>query len=112
MPTKGYKQTEEHKQKLRENSPKFWKGKKRSEENKQKIREFRLGYKHSEETKKKISIAHKSKMQECQKYKRAFFAQRKIIEKLKEQLKQRPVFILKGLDDKGNYVYEPEEDME
>jgi hypothetical protein len=80
MPKKGYKQTEEHKRKFRENHHRywlgkkrpgmigFWKGKKMSEEHKRKVSENNARYwkgkkrgARSEETKRKISETFKKK---------------------------------------------------
>lgn len=59
MPKKGYKQTEDHKRKLSENSSHFWLGKHHSELTKEKLKIFNLGKKLSEEIKRKISERHK-----------------------------------------------------
>lgn len=74
----GKKLTEEHKKKIKQNTPKFWLGKHLTEEHKKKLslqkidkkmsksarenmRKGQIGRKHSEETKRKISKAHKGR---------------------------------------------------
>jgi len=56
MAKKGYKQTEEHKKKLSENSAKYWKNKNRSEKTKKKISKTLKGRKLTEEHKRNLSI--------------------------------------------------------
>ena len=64
MPKKGYKQTEEHKQKEKEHSPKYWLGKKRPSPSKisnKKNSEANKKIKHTKKWNKNVSLAKTGK---------------------------------------------------
>ena len=57
MPLKGYKQTDEHKKNISENT----KGRKQTKEHIKKVIDARRGYRHSDETKRKLSEINKGR---------------------------------------------------
>ncbi|MBA7534738.1 hypothetical protein ES705_26987 [subsurface metagenome] len=103
MPKKGYKQSEEHRRKIREISktnPNYgMKGKHHSEETKRKMREAKKG--------KKLSLEHRKKLSEAKKDKHLSVEhRRKLSESLLGRFKAEDNAAWKGgIINNGGYIY-------